>query len=372
MTMEFLEALAKAKEAGVSPEDFKTHWDEQLERQRVDKAQEREERIKEREYNLAKLEREKELAEAKAKVQDVGVKHEVGTVRGPKIPCFIDSREDLDSYLKRFERLAKANGWQEDTWADKLGALLTGKALDVYTGLGDDEGKDYETLKRVLFQKYMLTAESYRKRFREAKTDNEETYTQLAVRLRRYFDRWVQLSKIDMSVEGLIDIFVREQMLRVVEPRLAVHLRERNPKSIDDMVQMADLYQEAHRFEGKSKIDKRNGDAEKGGKYHQQGNNEGGTARGCYKCGSREHFAKHCKGRERVALATGTDTQPLRERGCFLCKSTKHWKRQCPLYKERVASATTLDCANGDAVDGQRSVTGHRTGDDSAVDQVQQ
>ena len=113
--MEFLEALAKAKEAGVSAEDFKIHWDEQLERQRVDKAQEREERIKEREYNLAKLEREKELAEAKAKIQDVGVKHEGWTVKGPKIPCFVDSREDLDSYLKRFERLARANGWQEDT-----------------------------------------------------------------------------------------------------------------------------------------------------------------------------------------------------------------------------------------------------------------
>ena len=31
------------------------------------------------------------------------------------------------------------------------------------------------------------------------------------------------------------------------EPNLAVHLRERDPKSVDEMVRMADLYQEARK-----------------------------------------------------------------------------------------------------------------------------
>ena len=35
-------------------------------------------------------------------------------------------------------------------------------------------------------------------------------------------------------------------MLSVVEPSLAEHLRERDLKFLDEMVQMADLYQETH------------------------------------------------------------------------------------------------------------------------------
>ncbi|RUS68981.1 hypothetical protein EGW08_023258 [Elysia chlorotica] len=42
------------------------------------------------------------------------------------------SQEDLESYLKRFERLAITNGRAESTWADRLRDFLTRKALDVY------------------------------------------------------------------------------------------------------------------------------------------------------------------------------------------------------------------------------------------------
>ena len=96
-----------------------------------------------------------------------------------------------------------------------------------------------------MFQNYHLTAEGYRKRFREAKLDREETFTQLAVRLRRYFDRWVELSKKG-NLEGIIDLLMREQLLNVVDPLLSIHLKERNPESVDQLVKMADLYKEAH------------------------------------------------------------------------------------------------------------------------------
>ena len=61
------------------------------------------------------------------------------------------------------------------------------------------------------------------------------------------------LSDTKETVEGLLDLHVREQMLNVVEPNLAVHLRERDPKSVDEMVRMADLYQKA-RKENKGRL----------------------------------------------------------------------------------------------------------------------
>ncbi|RUS90147.1 hypothetical protein EGW08_002114 [Elysia chlorotica] len=377
--MEFLEALKQAKELGISESDFKDQWDKEKEREekkveREEKKLEREERQKERDYNLTKLEREKELAEVR--VPETTIKQEVGAVKGPRIPVFVDSREDLDSYLKRFERLARANGWAESTWADRLGALLTGKALDVYSGLSDEESRDYDNVKRVLFQKYLLTAESYRKRFRGTKVDREETYTQLAVRLRRYLDRWVQLSKTKETVEGLVDLFVREQMLNIVEPNLAVHLRERDPKSVDDLVQMADLYQEAHADRaGKFKATKHEQTGtDLQGKTHGVNGGEKEKGRICFKCGSHRHIARFCNLREKVAAANVRDTQVAREQDlCYICQSPQHWARKCPKRREREVAASALRLSSnlraavseveGDKNDRGLAVVGTKAGD---------
>ena len=53
--------------------------------------------------------------------------------KSPKLPSFIDEKDELDSYLLRFERHAENASWEKDTWAIKLSALLTGRAMDVYT-----------------------------------------------------------------------------------------------------------------------------------------------------------------------------------------------------------------------------------------------
>ena len=55
--------------------------------------------------------------------------------RSPKLPSFVDGKDDLHSYLQRFERCARVNNWSEEDWAVSLSALLTGRALDVYSRL---------------------------------------------------------------------------------------------------------------------------------------------------------------------------------------------------------------------------------------------
>ena len=104
--VEFLEALRQAKEVGLSEADVKVQWDKEREREeknkereerdkerereREEKNNEREERQKEREYNLQKIQKEKELAEVGGSVTTV--KQEVGSVKGPRIPVFVDNQ----------------------------------------------------------------------------------------------------------------------------------------------------------------------------------------------------------------------------------------------------------------------------------------
>ena len=57
------------------------------------------------------------------------------SARAPKLPAFNENTDKMDAYLERFERFAKNNKWQEDVWATRLSALLTGKSLEFYSRL---------------------------------------------------------------------------------------------------------------------------------------------------------------------------------------------------------------------------------------------
>ena len=95
--------------------------------------------------------------------------------KSPKLPSFIDEKDELDSYLLRFERYAENANWEKDTWANKLSALLTGRAMDVYTRMSDADASDYDKLMNALLTMYNYNEDGYRKRFREATPETEET-----------------------------------------------------------------------------------------------------------------------------------------------------------------------------------------------------
>ena len=58
--------------------------------------------------------------------------------------------------------------------AIKLSALLTGRAMNVYTRMSDPDANDYHKLKKALLTRYNYTENGYRKRFREVKPETEE------------------------------------------------------------------------------------------------------------------------------------------------------------------------------------------------------
>ena len=88
------------------------------------------------------------------------------SARAPKLPAFNENTDKMDAYLERFERFAKNNKWQEDVWATRLSALLTGKSLEFYSSLSREEADDYRMLKLALLRHYDYTEEGYRRKFR--------------------------------------------------------------------------------------------------------------------------------------------------------------------------------------------------------------
>ena len=100
----------------------------------------------------------------------------VATTEDAVLPGFVDEKDNnLDSYLLRFERYATVAGWERSDWATCLYPLLSGRALDVYSGLSDEQARDYDKLQKALLQRYDFTEQSYRERFRGAKPEGQES-----------------------------------------------------------------------------------------------------------------------------------------------------------------------------------------------------
>ena len=98
---------------------------EERERQREEQEQQREEQERQRE------EQERQREERRRR-QENNERRQVDGKKSVKLPTFVDEKDDLDSYLQRFERFARGNSWPEEEWAVSLSALLSGRALDVY------------------------------------------------------------------------------------------------------------------------------------------------------------------------------------------------------------------------------------------------
>ena len=315
-------------------EEEKRQEEEEREERRRREDEERETRRLERE--LRKLEREAELVRQKEAAEAAKREHELELTRlgqrnmddrpsdredrakAPKLPSFVDGKDDLDAYLQRFERFVETAKWNKIGWASKLSALLSGRALEVYSRLSEEAAKDYDKVKIALMKRYDLTEDGYRRKFRASKPEADESPEQFIVRLDRYLLRWLELSDTDQTFGGLKDLIVKEQFIDSCPKDLAIHLRERAPDTLAKIAKIADQYLEAHGkhlFTPASR--KPTVQPERDEAKNMQSNQ---TALHCFKCNTRGHKAVNC---------------PIIVKRCFLCSKQGHEARNCRLGGRR-------------------------------------
>ena len=160
--------------------------------------------LKDRQHEdeLERLEAQKALTQPRETIK----------AKAPKIPAFNEVKDEMDSYLLRFERYATAQKWEPDTWATGLSALLQGKALDVYALIPKEDALNYDKLKVALLKRYELTEEGFKRKYKKCRPENGETFQQFTTRMKSYFTRWIDMASIEKSYEGLQDLILREQL----------------------------------------------------------------------------------------------------------------------------------------------------------------
>ena len=166
--------------------------------------------------------------------------------RPPKLQSFCEDREKMDYFLERFERFAIANSWKEETWAIRLSALLTGRALEFYSRLPREDSNDYSILKSGLLRYFDFTEDGYRQRFRSCKPEGDETPAQFIERIRSYLENWLELASLEKEYEDLRDLFIKEQLINVCSKDLAAHLKRAKNQNLTEMAERAQRYLESN------------------------------------------------------------------------------------------------------------------------------
>ena len=81
----------------------------------------------------------------------------VASTKAPVLPSFVQGKDNLDSYLLRVAKYATVAGWEGSDWATRLSPLLSGRAMDVYSALSDEQARDYDKLRKDLLLGYDFT-----------------------------------------------------------------------------------------------------------------------------------------------------------------------------------------------------------------------
>ena len=228
----------------------------------------------------------------------------------PKLLAFVDRKDDLDSWLLRFERFATTSGWPKENWCTSLSTLLTRRALKAFCRLSENEATDYDRVKEVLQKRYNLTEDGYRQRFRTCSPEEGGNPSMFIVSPKTYLERWMKLAEAPQTYEALKDLFVKEQFLDASPADLSTYLRERRLADLEEVARSAELFltarkrqlsdrarQGATHVQNKLPIFKKEEElichiCRKPGHTTQNCRNKATQGRVCYHCGELTHMRK--------------------------------------------------------------------------------
>ena len=203
---------------------------EKLEKIRIEKDLEKLRVEKELENERIKLQHEHDLQ--MAQIQQQPDKNSTSNLQykpsRSTLPVFDEVKDNMESFLDRFERWAK-------------GRNIPG----AYTRMDAETSLDYNSVKKVLMERFKLTEEGFRQKFRNSRPERGETPSQFIIKISSHLNKWFEMAGVN-TLEKAIDLLIREQFVKICPSNLTMYLKERECSDIDKMTHWAEMFVEAH------------------------------------------------------------------------------------------------------------------------------
>ncbi|XP_076053569.1 uncharacterized protein LOC143032587 [Oratosquilla oratoria] len=156
------------------------------------------------------------------------------------VPKF--NEDEPDRFFALFEKMAHLNGWPLDRWTQLVYRSFTGKALDVFSALSEEQVKDYYMVKSTVLTSYQLVPEAYRQQFRNLKKGGKETYVEYFRRKQALFQRWMESESAHQSHDKLVELILLEDIRNNLHPDVRAYLDQRGIRTLADAGPVADHY----------------------------------------------------------------------------------------------------------------------------------
>ena len=98
----------------------------------------------------------------------------------------------------------------------------------------------------ALLERCDFPEQGYLEKFRNAKSERNESPSLLIVRIGNSFYKWVELSEIGKTFEGVEEVMFRELLTNSCPRDESVILKKRILRNLEELAQMADQYLDTH------------------------------------------------------------------------------------------------------------------------------
>ncbi|GFU53891.1 CCHC-type domain-containing protein [Trichonephila clavipes] len=179
--------------------------------------------------------------------------------------------------------------------------MLGDKVSNLLVNLGEEELKDYESLKQVVLKEYEPSPKICLENFRKAKRNSDETFSQFASRLTSMWLYYCKLREAN-DFESVNQLIVADKMFEMLDSETATHI---GVLQGEEWYKPRDLGKQCDIFY-----------ASKGKSYDEP------------------ERAKWNDSEKRSFNGSWGQVTEIKKFACFTCGSDKHFKRDCPKNKE--------------------------------------
>ncbi|GFV03133.1 retrovirus-related Pol polyprotein from transposon opus [Trichonephila clavipes] len=236
-----------------------------------------------------------------------------------KVP---NQSDGWDYFFSSLEKAFASEMISDELKPKVLLCMLGDKVSNLLVNLGEEELKDYESLKQVVLKEYEPSPKICLENFRKAKRNSDETFSQFATRLTSMWLYYCKLREAN-DFESVNQLIVADKMFEMLDSETATHigvLQGEGWYKPRNLGKQCDIF---YASKGKSYDEperaKWNGSKRRSfnGSWGKQPFGEKKTD----KFSSRKNFDK-------------VKVTEIKKFACFTCGSDKHFKRDCPKNKE--------------------------------------